>query len=82
MTTAANSGTSVTPAAPVVELKLQRSELLAFGAILPHESAGLILCGAASPTHTLNLRTGRNWTAWQWQQVIQDAFERMTGPSS
>lgn len=82
MTTAENFATSATPAVPVVELKLQRSELLAFGAILPHEAAGLILYGAASPTRTLNLRTGRNWTAWQWQQVIKDAFERMTGPSS
>jgi hypothetical protein len=80
--TAESSDTSATPAAPVVELKLQRSELLAFGAILPHESAGLTLYGATSPTHLLNLRTGRNWSAWQWQQVIRDAYETMTGPST
>jgi hypothetical protein len=80
-TTAVNSVTSATHAAPVAELKLQRSELLAFGAILPHEASGLRLYGAASPTHVLNLRTGRNWSAWQWQQVIRDAYERITGPS-
>ncbi|MGA0839948.1 MAG: hypothetical protein ACO3P1_08655 [Pseudomonadales bacterium] len=81
MTTAADSATSPTPAAPVVELKLQRSELLAFGAILPHEAAGLAL-GPYSPTRTLNLRTGRNWSAWQWHQIIRHEYERMTGPTS
>jgi hypothetical protein len=82
MTTAMTSATSPTPAAGVAELKLQRSELLAFGAILPHEASGLILYGSASPTHVLNMRTGRNWSAWQWQHVIRDAYERVTGPST
>ncbi len=70
----------MTPAAPVAELKLHRSEILAFGAILPHEAAGLILHGCASPTKTLNLRSGLNWSAWQWQAVLREAYERIAGP--
>lgn len=81
MTMAANSATTPTPAAPAAELKLQRSELLAFGAILPHEVGGLHI-GPSSPTRQLNLRTGRNWSAWQWQEVLRSDFERMTGPAS
>lgn len=77
---AASSATTRTPAAPVAELKLQRSELLAYGAILPHEAGGLLL-GSYSPTRQLNLRTGRNWSAWQWQEVLRSEYERITGPS-
>lgn len=80
-TTAAGSTTAATPAAPVAELKLQRSELLAYGAILPHEAGGLLL-GSYSPTRALNLRTGRNWSAWQWQEVLRRDYERITGPTN
>jgi len=75
-----SSTTPQTPAAQAAELRLQRSELLAYGAILPHEAGGLLL-GAYSPTRALNLRTGRNWSAWQWQEVLRSDFERMTGPT-
>jgi hypothetical protein len=77
---AANSATTRTPAAPAAELRLQRSELLAYGAILPHEAGGLLL-GSYSPTRQLNLRTGRNWSAWQWHEVLRSEYERMTAPS-
>lgn len=80
MTTAASFTTPVNPADPAAELRLQRSELLAYGAILPHEAGGLLL-GAYSPTRQLNLRTGRNWSAWQWQEVLRRDYERMTGPT-
>jgi hypothetical protein len=80
-TTADGSAINVTRQASAAELRLQRSELLAFGAILPHEAGGLLL-GSYSPTRQLNLRTGRNWSAWQWQEVLRSDYERMTGPTS
>lgn len=82
-TTATTDPSAITPtrAAAADELQLQRSELLAFGAILPHEASGLLL-GHYSPTRQLNLRTGRNWSAWQWQQVLQQHYERLSGPSA
>jgi hypothetical protein len=79
-TKTAATATTLAPVAPAAELKLQRSELLAFGAILPHEAGGLLL-GSYSPTRELNLRTGRNWSAWQWHEVLRADFERMTGPT-
>ena len=78
--TAAGSATSATPAGPAAELRIQRSELLAYGAILPHEVGGLLL-GSYSPTRELNLRTGRNWSAWQWQQVLSEHYARIAGPA-
>jgi hypothetical protein len=80
-TTPESSTTPATPVEPAADLKIQRSELLAFGAILPHEAGGLILTGSYSPTRQLNLRTGRNWSPWQWQEVLRKDYERITGPT-
>jgi hypothetical protein len=78
--TADASATTPTSAAPVAELKLHSSQILAFGAILPHEAAGLRLF-ELSPTRQLNMMTGRNWSPWQWQQVLRERYEQMTGPA-
>jgi hypothetical protein len=26
--------------------------------------------------------TGRCWSPWQWQEVLRDRYERITGPTS
>jgi len=78
--TADDSGTTPTSAEPAAELRLHASQLLAFGALLPHEAAGLRL-HELSPTRRLNLMTGRCWSPWQWQEVLRDRYERITGPT-
>lgn len=72
---AAASATPVTPPAGAAELHLQRSELFAFGAILPHEAAGLRL-GISSPTRALNRRSGRRWSAQQWLALLEPYLQR------
>jgi hypothetical protein len=67
-------------AAPVQALELQRSEVLGFGAVLPHEAAGLRL-GCHSPTLELNRRSGRRWSAAQWQAWLEPHYLAMVSPT-
>lgn len=60
---------------------LRRSEVLAFGAALFHETGGISL-GIYSPTRILNHRTGLHWSAEQWWSVIQPHYEAIVNPCS
>lgn len=54
--------------------------MLAFGAILPHEAAGLNL-GIHSPRRRLNDLSGRCWSAAQWMAVLAPYYATIVSPA-
>lgn len=54
--------------------------MLAFGAILPHEAAGLNL-GIHSPRRRLNRLSGRRWSAAQWMTILAPYYATIVSPA-
>lgn len=62
------------------QLCLHYTEVLGFAVGLYHEIGGIKL-GIHSPTRILNQRTGLQWTAQQWFDLLEPHYERIISPT-